>query len=379
LYVLGRDSDEFGDFAKPLQDAIDSDPLQPQALLLLAVQNCGNFAASDFTGCAGNQEYAEHLLRKILDNHGPLWEADLMLGTILLKDDHVVEAQTHLGRALRAAPHSRQTAGHVGELLLKAGLRAEAEVVFQGAVSRGLWHSIYQRPRLAFFPAMPLLGQGFLSEDSVPVELRSIRARLQDNWATLRSEALAAIVNQRAAKEVRQTPAGEWSEVHVASSSSWNEDPIVGCDLGVFPAICNVLERIFTEVPLALMLRARLTTVQPPRAVITGHAAAAQGRLSLQCHLSVPPDATNVLQVGQEARNMTEEGLCHWFDESFDHDLFYEHGSEGRVTLHVDVEHPAMRRKSTRGTAQLEPEVLSDTHWLQAICRGDKLRQLASL
>jgi len=368
------------DFLAPLQEALRLDPVQPQALLLLFSQNCGNFPRWDFDGCTGSQIYAEQLLAKLLDNHGPLREADLALGSLLLRRGALDEARARLSAAVLAAPRSRQTAGHVGEVLLRAGLTSESEEVFESAVDRGLWHSVHQRPRLSFFPAMLPFGDGFLDEDQLPPELKLIRSGLEAGWATFRKEALEALENPlHVTKERRKTPAGSWSEVHIMSSGGWNEDPRVGCRMELFPSTCRLLEKVFMQVPYTLMLRARLTIVEPPLTVINRHGSNAPGRLRMQCALAVPRDATNLLQVGAEARNMTEEGRCHWFDESFEHDLRYEHGSLERVALYVDVEHPALRREHTRGTAELEPEIFSNIYWLQTLCRGDMQRQLAAL
>mmetsp|Transcript_184221 Transcript_184221/g.584094 ORF Transcript_184221/g.584094 Transcript_184221/m.584094 type:complete len:100 (-) Transcript_184221:441-740(-) len=99
----------------------------------------------------------------------------------------------------------------------------------------------------------------------------------------------------------------------------------------------------------------------------------------MQCILEVPADATNLLIVAGEGRNLTEEGHCVWFDESFEHTLLYEHPERSRMALYIDVLHPGLLDEDQRGPPDIEAGPLDVPDFLEKACRWDSKRLLASL
>eukprot|EP00435_Cladocopium_sp_Y103_P039608 s1013_g10.t1 len=92
---------------------------------------------------------------------------------------------------------------------------------------------------------------------------------------------------------------------------------------------------------------ATISSVFGPYTSIAPHAAKTQGRFRLHCVLQLPSDGISLLRVHVHGRERYHRrGECFWFDESSDHDAeFISKGTEPRVLLMVDIEHPQLQGK----------------------------------
>merc|ERR1712194_5113 len=133
------------------------------------------------------------------------------------------------------------------------------------------------------------------------------------------------------------------------------------------------------------LLRAAVSIVFPNETIIPRHGSPQQGRLRMHCPLFVPEGAQAVLHVGKHLASFQEElsripegkgipfreGECFWFDESFDHTVFYT-GVAPRVTFVMDVFHPGFYAQA-RGVS-LEPLPFSRLAFGRALRRRKERR-----
>lgn len=378
-----------------LRKALRLEPGQAHASLALAQMLCPGWQHGSCDDAPRRE--VETLLLNVLEISSPdLWEAELMLGILRIEASRdSPDGRKHLSRAVELAPESRQAAALAGEALRRTGHVTEAESVFQTAVDRGLWHHPLQRPRDLFWPGVR--SSGFLEESSLPASLRTARDLLQSRWKDMSSEALRALEtgalqhrrfvqhdtgagNQGVGADYgSQRPNGRWEEVYLFTK----EVPLLEgfnaaqCPVEALPVTCALLQQLPADMEV---MRVGLSVVHAPKTRIPAHHSQAQGRLRLQCPLSVPERAVSRLHVGAIARDF-KEGECFWFDESFEHSLTYDHPTTKRVSFYLDSIQLGVRESDLRTDSQrviVEPPPLSQAYWADALCRADLDRWPAS-
>lgn len=114
----------------------------------------------------------------------------------------------------------------------------------------------------------------------------------------------------------------------------------------LLPRTCRVIQEILGASGLTIT-GATISSVFGPYTSIFPHAAKTQGRFRLHCVLQLPSDGISLLRVHVHGRERYHRrGECFWFDESTDHDAeFISKGTEPRVLLMVDIEHPQLQGK----------------------------------
>ncbi|CAK0805568.1 unnamed protein product [Prorocentrum cordatum] len=275
----------------------------------------------------------------------------------------VAEGAAALRRAISVRPRSRLVVGLAGEGLRRLGFEEEAAQAFKLAVERGVWHHPLQRPKHAFWPALPsdVLDPGALLESMCP-SCREARSYVE---AALRQEALRDEFQiARLTEQLEHSGVGYW--IHSCEknstcsleglgmidhgSGSWAEytiwdparhDPAM-CFWDTFPKMCKLVGHLRgSGLP---MTRLGVSEVHPPRTYIPRHSSPQQGRFRLQCPLVVPLGSKSRLIFRghhEIAYGSSRAGDCFWFDESFEHEVDYR-GRSARASLLLDVPHPAL-------------------------------------
>uniref|UniRef100_A0A7S0FWT4 Aspartyl/asparaginy/proline hydroxylase domain-containing protein n=1 Tax=Pyrodinium bahamense TaxID=73915 RepID=A0A7S0FWT4_9DINO len=143
---------------------------------------------------------------------------------------------------------------------------------------------------------------------------------------------------------------GRWAEYTVWDPHRFEHG---FCAIWAFPRACELVAALLAfGVPLT---RLSVTEVYPPETHIPRHHSPQQGRLRLLCPLEVAEGSSSRLVFPGEAElayGAADRGRCWWFDESFEHELFYE-GEAPRASLILDAPHPALVGSSP----PLEPEL----------------------
>lgn len=297
-------------------------------------------------------------------------------------------AEAAMRRALRLKPPSRMVHSWAIAKLRTQSREWESWRLSEKAVAAGLWHHPLQRTRNFFWRGLasaPLPGADI--EARWP-EFRAARLYMQESVLSggLVDE-FRAVRASHPPQDDPHSPVGYWVQsCHVGprctikgvnvvddvsrAEGSWAEytiwDPMKHensvCSV-VFPKACGVMKQLMlNDIPAT---RLAITEVHPPRTHIPRHLSPQQGRLRLLCPLDVSGDSMSRLffpGAGEFRYTADHVGICVWFDESFEHELFYE-GDAARASLILDVPHPALKEADALGL-ELEidaPDV--PEHW----------------
>lgn len=299
------------------------------------------------------------------------------------------ETRSLLTEAWQACPADAEVLDQVGE-----GLRALREphtalALYAQAARRGLWHHPLQRVIVDFNPR--LRSASLLEGDAYQElpELESILNTMQRNFPELRAEFLKARSRARSGYVNLQDcqtgnrcwqsfpprwREGSWSHYYVAPVSPpeafsewfWDGDWRT-CNWENYKQLCMLLMHFRQEGHEVTQVG--ITEVRGPRTHIPAHRSQ-QWRLRLVCPLVVRGNSTSSLRFPGFGEKIFKEGECFWFDESYEHEMFYR-GASYRSALFMDIRHPGLDGRAARGH-------WAETWWNHSLAELPPTKQLTS-
>eukprot|EP00928_Gymnodinium_smaydae_P054655 TRINITY_DN38384_c0_g1_i1.p1 TRINITY_DN38384_c0_g1~~TRINITY_DN38384_c0_g1_i1.p1 ORF type:complete len:709 (+),score=63.71 TRINITY_DN38384_c0_g1_i1:42-2168(+) len=276
------------------------------------------------------------------------------------------EARDLIMKAVRTCPNDPAVLNEAGEGLRWLLEPQAALALFASATNRGVWRHPLQRIVNGFKP--DLRSAAVLRQDAFEElpELRTILDEVQGKWKQFRDEFV--IARRKFHSNVRQIQTcavgtrcgqgprwreGTWLHYYIAPTEQmytngpwlWTGDE-EKCNWRGFPKLCAQLIKLRRDG--FEVTQVAVSEVLGPRTHIPVHGSE-QWRLRLMCPLVVPPNSTSLLIFPGYGAEMFEAGKCWWFDESYEHELFYE-GSSFRAALLIDLKHPGLDGRAPKGT-----------------------------
>ncbi len=235
------------------------------------------------------------------------------------------------------------------------------------AVEQGIWRHPMQRPlhyvpdlapRTVYDPA-DFWFCAYLEEHFplIRAELEAVTEPRESGFLTVEEPLLAA---------------GRWEQV-----TFYEAGQRFGDACARFPVTASIIEGI----PEATAAGVGVVTLSwlYPGTRIRPHCGGSNGRLRVHLGLRVPEGAR--MRVGDQTLTW-EEGRCLVFDDSFEHEVWYD-GDRPRVVLLMDVSHPeldpGLRAQMLRGRYSLESRVsgfLRQRGMRRVEVDGDEVRAL---
>jgi len=274
------------------------------------------------------REAETHFLRA-LELDPTLSDAHVKLGGLRKQQGDVGAAIEHYRLAISLGQRSRDVVQDLGLELVRLGKREEAKVVYQQAVTDGLWRSPKQRPIQTF-------DWGLEGKPIWPAGSFDFVKQLESQWETIREE-FRAIQELAVPNEVQFfVKGGEWTEFGLNRMGVRNR---TNCKLA--PVTCRLVESIPAAVgswrgfPIQgeaeFLLLAPGTRLEP-------HCGTTNRRLTMHLGLVTPPGPA--LRIGEELLEW-KAGKAFVFDDSFEHEVWHN-GTELRAVLYLSIWHPQL-------------------------------------
>jgi aspartate beta-hydroxylase len=261
----------------------------------------------------------------------------------VLQNNDLAKAVTLLQKAC-ATERGRTSSfalGHLCNVLIWSGDRAESDRVAEGAVLRGVWDTVVQRP-LNFtrdLPTSPFPDANGLGYPEVAEAMRSIEQAVLADLRAIKDDVNICQEANEAPEGLQDPSAGSWEYTKINFNGlAWSFFGPWGD--AQFPA----LSRILTKVQLAGKINiesAGLSTVYPG-AVIRPHCGPTNKCWDIHVGISVPEQNATHLVVAGVPRPWAE-GEALLFDDSFEHEVAHR-GRFPRSILDVVITHPHIWR-----------------------------------
>ena len=231
--------------------------------------------------------------------------------------------QVHLyKKAILLDPNHPLIVSQFGVALLAVGREDLARALFTNAVSRGIWHSVMQRPVSYYIPG--LASSPWYGPDDFP-----FTAILQKGYEDIKKEVLGVsggrLFSQEAENRNIYNLDGNWKTLVIKERYTYTD-----IAKEHFPQTIQWLEKCDQE-----FLLVKFSTVDPGTH-IRPHTGPSNERL--RSHFTLLHSGGARIRVGDEWRTW-EEGEVIIFDSSWEHEVIHE-GTERRIVLILDIWHP---------------------------------------
>jgi len=216
---------------------------------------------------------------------------------------------------------------------------------FLEAGRAGVWQHEWQYPQIVHDG---LSARPWWTEEQLQPKTLSALRSLQDQWQTIRREALASSsVGAFSVEPDALFETGQWDELVLELEGKAST---AGC--AAMPETCALLHNVLSREGLAEAMAgvtkgAVKVSRLSPGTTIKPHCAAENDRVRVHLALSVPDGDDIGIRVADETRGW-EEGQLLVFDDSFEHEVWHrgtEAGSADRLVLIIDLRHPDLEHK----------------------------------
>lgn len=253
----------------------------------------------------------------------------IALGECLERAGRTGEACGAFGRAALASRGWVEAYHRWSHCLQAAGRCAEAPLVHEVAVSRGVWQHVSQRPNDLYVPGLRAAPFWDISDLPVARELEGAFPVILEEYRALVADAEGG--RWRPISDQPLVETGDWSDFKLIENGKLHTVNCARCPrtMGVVMGRCP---EIATQVRGSLIF-SRLSG----GTVIRPHCGPTNTRIRIHLGVDIPGGGARI-RVGSEWRSW-EAGRCLIFDDSFEHEVVHE-SAAARVVLIADAWHP---------------------------------------
>jgi len=258
--------------------------------------------------------------------------AYLGLGNVLERRGKAEQAVQAFRASEKADPSSYKAVVSVGRLMQTMDHpQAEVQQVYRQAVKRGALLNEWQHPS-------QLLPDLTAAAWYQPARFRAVHV-LEEAYPLIRSEvteAMGLIEQEGMADTEGLTKAGKWVELNLFFHGRRFDK-----NIAVLPRTAALINTLLPEAT-GMVMGATKLSIMKPGTRIEAHSGTTNARARIHMGVIIPAGASKYsgMKVGNVTR-MWEEGKCLVFDDSFEHEVWYD-GTGIRAVLIVDVWHPEM-------------------------------------